>query len=42
MHPDLEKLLDLQSKDNALKAVDVRQLEMPYSPERVWRAIHHR
>jgi carbon-monoxide dehydrogenase large subunit len=27
---------------DALKAADVRHLEMPYSPARVWRAIHHR
>jgi carbon-monoxide dehydrogenase large subunit len=25
---------------NALKAVGVRQLEMPYSPDRIWTAIH--
>ena len=25
---------------DALKAVNVRHLEMPYSPDRVWRAIH--
>lgn len=25
---------------DALKAVNVRRLEMPYSPDRVWRAIH--
>jgi predicted nucleic acid-binding Zn-ribbon protein len=28
MHPDLEKLLDLQSKDNALKAVDTALAEV--------------
>ena len=25
---------------DALAAVGVRQLEMPYSPDRIWRAIH--
>jgi hypothetical protein len=25
---------------DALKAANVRKLDMPYSPNRVWRAIH--
>ena len=27
---------------DALKPMNVTQLEMPYTPERIWRAIHHR
>jgi carbon-monoxide dehydrogenase large subunit len=27
---------------DALKPLDVRQVEMPFTPERIWRAIHQR
>ena len=41
--PSAEREISLLSGNavlDALKPVNVRKLEMPYSPHRVWRAIH--